>query len=66
MHPAAVAHLDNNSARKLERALFQLKAAINLLDEAGAPPEIASHADLARALLEARLTGRRDSPDQAA
>ena len=44
-------------AYKLERALFHLKSALQLLDDGGAPPEIASHVDLGCAMLSRLLTG---------
>jgi hypothetical protein len=50
--------LDADSANKLERALFHLKSALQLLDEAGAPPEIGAHADLSCGLLQRLLTGK--------
>jgi len=49
--------MSSDTPNKLERALFHLKNAIQLLDEAGAPPEIASHVDMSIHILERQLTG---------
>lgn len=58
--------METNEPSKLEQALFHLKNAIRLLDDADAPPEIASHLDMGLHMLERRLTGNlsRDNGDR--
>lgn len=51
---------------QLERALFHVKNAIQLLDEVDAPPEIAAHLDLGRHMIEKLLTGRNGRLDSSA
>ena len=53
--------MESDAPNLLERALLHIRNAIQLLDEADAPPEIASHLDLARNMLEGLLTGRLNS-----
>lgn len=40
-----------------EAALLYLEAAIRIMDSSSAPPDIAAHADLAKAKLEDWITG---------
>lgn len=40
-----------------EAALLYLEAAIRIMDSCGAPPDIAAHADLAKAKLEDWISG---------
>jgi hypothetical protein len=50
------------SENDLERALFHLKSALQLLDDGGAPSEIATHVDLGFAMLTRLLTGTDEAP----
>ena len=55
--------MSTNAPRTLEEALSHLRTAINLLDEADAPPEIAAHVDLGKCLLQALLDEKCRSSD---
>lgn len=48
-------HYDLRSRRQLSLALGEMKEALRILDELGAPGEIGSHLDLAIARLEKQL-----------